>query len=355
MIETANKKIFVRRLYDLAFNEDLTWNDWFFNDVYKDDEAFLLTNNRNPVACLFLQRYFFKYMEETVSVAYISGATTHYKARGQGFMGELLKDAMKEAYGRGDLFACLVPANRRLYFYYDRFGFSTVFYNKIERYSALHTFPKHEAYTVVGPNFSDFNLLENQCVCGIIHSEEDFKNIKHDIAHDNGIIVQVNDSYGNVAAMAFATANTDEIHVKELLGINGHAQDVALDEIRKYFNRQLPILIWTTPQNADIHQLRTRGMMRIINVEKVFSILAAHIKELNQTIKVSDNIIDQNNGIFILHNGHCQRMEIGSDLDIKLDLEVNITILTKILFSDPSIGRIFGIQTERPNISLMLD
>ncbi|MCM1297913.1 MAG: hypothetical protein NC311_20445, partial [Muribaculaceae bacterium] len=110
--------------------------------------------------------------------------------------------------------------------------------------------------------------------------------------------------------------------------------------------------ILTMPDNASFSPIEPRGMAEIVNVDKVLSHYAASYPETKAVIKVTDPIIDDNNHIYFIDNGSCTRNDgfLG-----KLDLDVNIDVLTSILFSSKKVGMIFGLTTCRPFISLMLD
>lgn len=348
-----NKRTHIKSLYDSSFPQDKPWNQWFFDNVYKDDEGLILYEENKPVSCLLLQAYDFLFHGRNVRLAYISGAATHYKSRGKGYMTMLMKEALRTGYERGDALACLIPANRRLFFFYDKFQFASVVFADIERYTAIHAFPITEGYTVADPDYASFNRLERLRDATVLHSEKDFENILEDIAHDGGVAVRINDSDGQPLAMVFGTANRDEIHFKEILGIDKNAVDMAMGTIKTRLGVELPAVAWLSPTESST-QLRPRGMMRIVNVEKVLSALADSHPEINQTVKVRDRIIEPNNGIFILEKGKCRKLAADAEQP-EITLEADVDVLTKILFSGSRIGNVFGFPTSHPTMSLMLD
>lgn len=351
--EQEKKKYRIKRLFDSAFPADKEWNNWFFEKVYREDEAMYIDNDEGKIAsCLFLQHYDFAFHGQTVPLAYVAGATTDFKMRHQGFMSHLLREALQVSYDRGDTFIGLIPAERRLFFLYDKFGFATVVLADIERYTSLHSFPVSDEYVCVEPTFEAFSALERLRSATVIHSEEDFENILFDITHDGGCVVQINDSENRPMAMAFAVGGSSEIHVKELLGPDPRANNVALGEVKNRFDTELPMAVWRLPTGRQA-SLRAHGMMRIVNVRNALSALAAAHPTLRKQIKVSDPLIQENNAIFILKDGNCTE-SIKTD-GIKLDLDVTVDVLTKILFSSAAIGNIFNIPSSHPAMALMLD
>lgn len=351
-MEALKKFNLTKRLFDLAFPEDLQWNDWFFNNVLQEEDICLLMADNEPVSSLILQQYKFDYHGVPLQLGYIFGANTHYRARGNGYMSQLLEEAIRKSYDRGDSFLSLIPANRRLFFFYDKFQFATVVYDDIERYTSLHNFIQNEEFSLTDPTFEAFNLLRTNCDSKVIFSLEEFENILHDFKHDNGAVVFVKDNEGNPAGMAFATANETEIHVKEITAVNESAKETVLYNVKALFNRELPILVRRQPAGDKFYELRAKGMMRIVNVLTVLSSLAASYPEVSAVIKVSDPLISENNGIFVLKDGKCFRT---TETDVKVTLEVSVDVLTKILFSDLKIGEIFALPCSRPNLSLLTE
>lgn len=351
-MDKDKKKIQVKRLYDSTFTADKSWNDWFFERVYRDEEVMILAPGGNPVSCLFLQQYKFRFHGEETRFGYISGAATAVPARHKGYMRQLLSESLQTAHARGDVFVGLIPATRRLYFYYDKFGFATVVYDDIERYTSVHSFTRSDDYSVVAPSYRAFRALQENESSTVVHSESDFLAILEDIEHDGGVSVQINDKEGNQAAMAFATVYDREIHVKYLLGSDTAACEMALGEVKTRLGTgDKPMVVWSEPVGRE-SMLRSRGMMRVVNVEAALGTLAAANRRIEQVIRVSDRIISENNAIYILKDGKCHRVD--STLR-HLTLDVTVDVLTRILFSSSRIGDIFGLPTSRPRMSLMLD
>ena len=69
-------------------------------------------------------------------------------------------------------------------------------------------------------------------------------------------------------------------------------------------------------------------MARVLDVEKALQIYTSFCNQLKISIKIIDNQIAENNGIFCLHNGICTRKQ-----DESFDIEVDINRLTQLVFS----------------------
>ncbi len=355
MKDITEKQQSVKKIWRECFNDTPQWIDMYFSRVYNDDDAFVLTKDDKVVSSLLLLRYKMNFHGELIPVSYVSGAATRPHYRGNGNMTSLMTDAIRSAYDRGDVLMTLIPAQRRLYFYYDKFNFSTVFYIDEERYTPLHSFDSDGAYSVcdihdadVYETFSNLLMARN---CSIAHSGADFDNILEDNRLDGGKAIALrDDASGNVAAIVIGHVNDDRLVISELLAVSDDARNAAINELRKYFPH-MPITVIAPPDNRRI-PVHARGMARIVNVKKLFEVYARRYPRLKMAIRVSDPIIENNNHIYIIDNGE---VVINDGFGGRLDLDVTIDVLTSIVFSQEQIGEIFNLPTARPYISLMMD
>ena len=89
-------------------------------------------------------------------------------------------------------------------------------------------------------------------------------------------------------------------------------------------------------------------MARILDVEKTLQIYASYYDDLQISIKVNDKQIEENNGIFCLHNGHCCPKP-----DKDFDMEININLLAGLLFGYQT-NNLFSFSPLSNNISKRL-
>lgn len=343
-----------KRLFNEAFTVDKAWSDWFVQNVFDEDEALSLEIDGKTVSGLLMTPYAFAYQGAELPSAYISCVATARKERGKGLMHRLMHKAIVEGAERGYAFLTLIPSSRRLYFFYDQFGFSTVFYINEERYTSLHVF-ESEGYEAVEPSYGMFHALELGRPCAVRHSERQFVNVLKDMELSGGAVVAVSDGSGS-DAMAFAEIGS-EVKVLDLLSSDEKAAEAALAALRAKAGEK-PFIVRNMPAQVasdDTRRgasLRARGMLRVANVEMALSALASANPQIDQVIKVSDPIIGANNSIFTLHGGECRRTP---DTLRHLTLDIPVDVLSRLLFSAPSIGDIFTLPATRPFISLMLD
>ena len=351
------KQSTIRRIWRECFPEDSEeWTDMYFRRTYSDESALTLEVADETVRSLLLQPYAMTFHGHTVAAGYISGAATRRKARGHGYMHTLLNEALRRSYGRGDMLCTLIPAHAWLSDFYARFGFSTVFYRKIERYTAVHAFLLSDSFHAVettdpGDLYADFCRLSDLRDCHICHTFDQFVTIMEDNRLSDGIFRAVRHSDGTTAGMAWGVpeSDSDTIRISELLYDSLDAREAVLHEIRCALPDR-PITVWAQPPDERTGNMLGHGMARIVNVNQALSIISATHHDLSLSVRVTDPVIPQNCGTFHLHDG---MLETGSDHTPDLDLTVDV--LTSLLFSSHRIGDIMGIPSVRPAMTLMLD
>lgn len=358
-----SKRDDIIKIWQECFRDSREYVRMFFNRVYLDDEALTLSDpDGNTVSSLLLQRYAMTFHGADVPVSYVCGAATIRAARGQGYMTRLMHAAIEHSAERGDLFCSLIPARTALYFFYDRFGFSTVFYTREQRFTSLHTFPvKHSYETLTGAGTPEvweaFDRFQRSRQCYIIHSRRDFDNILADLAMDEGEFVAVTrreapDAAPVVVGMAWGARRDDILLVTDVMGIDEDARTAALRALRAAFP-DTPFLVYGRPTDAMGGRLIPRGMCRVVNAPAVLAAIASANPTWECNIRVTDQILSERNShTYRIRKGVC---EIDDAFKGRLDFDVPIDVLNEIIFSAPATGEILRFPSVRPMISLMLD
>lgn len=351
-----NKKEIIENMWAEAFADDKCWRHWFFQTVYDDDEALLSVKNGMPASSLLMQRYKFSFCGQELQCGYIAGASTSRYVRGKGNMSELMRHALADAYARGDIFSSLIPADERLFGFYERFGFAKVVYVDVERYTSLHAFDCPDNFVETEPSYETFHALETRRRSCMVHSELQWQRILADLELDGGRVFAVSDLSGEAKAMALAVESGGMVRVKFIAATDGSSQSDAalavLSFVRKHFGTK-SIEVWAEPsERLSSPNLRPRAMMRIVDAYGVLLAMAKADEKMQQVIQLHDPLIAANNGYYIIRNGECRMVDRTMR---ELTLSVDVSTLTSIIFSSPSLGEIFGLKTWRPSLDLMLD
>lgn len=345
-----------KEIFRTSFPDTDEWCDWFFGAVPCEDGIYIArTAGGKAASALLVQPYDFLYEGKTLPTAYVSCVATRPEYRSRGLASALLKDALLDVYNKGFVMAELIPAEEHLYYFYSRQGFSTVFYADEGHYTSLHTFRPGRG-KLVGPSYELFHELELEQGCGIIHSKTDYDNILADMKLDGDPVVLAATDDDGRSAMLFVVADGDEaVKVKWLLGESKYAVRTLLVELRRIVG-QKDITVISPPYSGDKGLMRPYGMARILRPGSFLSDLALSHPELRLTVRIDDDFISSNTGIYTVADGKCVFVA-GTDAshDIRADLDVTAEAFTAIVFSSHSTSEIIGLPACRPAMGLMLD
>lgn len=357
-----SKRDDIIKIYKEGFHDSEEYIKLVFDSVYKDSEAMTVTDIDGSAASgLMLRQFEMTFHGQIMPVSYIFGASTRRAQRGKGFMTMLVRDAIMASAERGDMLCTLIPANDALYFYYEMSGFSKVFYIKEQRFTSLHSFPVEKEYEVmtdwdIDRVWEAFNRFQLDRECYILHSKEDFRNILDDNRIDRGnfvVLVRHDDDLGPViASMAWAVVKNDLLVVTDLMGESVDARLAAMRQLRG-IHSDLPFLLYGRPTDKTGGRLMPRGMGRIVNVEKCLMAVANANGKIKTKIRVHDPLLSElNSHIYIIEDGICR---IDDSFPGRLDFDVSIDVLNRIVFNSAETSDVIGFPSVRPMISLMLD
>lgn len=359
LTQAANmsKKDDVRHLWRECFKDSDEYLDMYFDRIYSDTDAMTISVDGRTVSSLLSQPYKFLFYGQEMPISYLCGAVTRRNSRGKGYMTSLMNRAVRKAYDRGDMLCALIPAHDFLYFFFDRFDFSTVFLTDTQRFTAMHTFnaPSEHEYHTVDDHYSDevfqaFTRFEHQRVGGVLHSQRQFINFLDELAiRSGGTFVVIGREDEPVAAMAWAMATDDAVHVFEVLGCDADSRRAALCQLRRQFPDK-PFRYLAPADNKSSRQLHSRGMARIVNVGMTLEAIAAANPDWRCTIRVHDRMIEENNHTYVIEQG---KVEINDVNPQRLDFVVDIDVLNRIVFSSPKTGSVLNFPSLRTHISLM--
>lgn len=350
-----SKKDDIKRLWRDCFGDSPEYLDMYFNRIYRDADALTIEADGRVASSLLLQRYDLLFHGLTPSMGYIAGAVTRRSQRGRGYMTSLMLEALDISARRGDMICALIPAHDWLYFFFDRFGFSTVFLTDTQRFTSLHPFTTEGDYHPVADAYAPevyaaFHGMEMARGAGVLHSQRDFLNILDDLAlRPGGTFVAVGRDDVPVAAMAWAVDCGDMVQVNDVLGIDDDAHTAALHQIREAFPNR-PVRYLAPAADGIRRHLYSRGMGRIVNARLCLELIASTHPRLNTRVRVTDPLLAHNNIDVRLAGGNCADAtgEHGNP-----DFDVTIDVLTRIVFSSEQTGRLLNFPSARTHISLM--
>lgn len=122
-----------RALYEEIFTEDeKAFVDYYYTEKTEDNQIYVVEEDGGIQAMLHLNPYTLKVNGMEKQANYIVAVATREAYRKRGYMGSLMRQALRDMYKEGQLFTFLMPASEAIYLPYD---FRTVY--EQERRSCL--------------------------------------------------------------------------------------------------------------------------------------------------------------------------------------------------------------------------
>lgn len=341
-----------KRIFLKNFRQNDLWNTWFLNEVCHEEYIHALKIHGSVASILLAQPYTTYFYGHDLPSSYISCVATKATEQGKGYMSRLITQTIEQAYTNGEIFAMLIPETQRLYSFYERLGFAGTFYVDEQRFTSVHKFVQPREYAQLEPTYAIFSELEDRCSdsCYIKHCKASFLHIMRDLEIEGGKIVATGNENGS-KAMAFASVG-EEVTVRAMLATDTTAANAALSILRAEIG-QLPFAVWNTPRQYN-RNLHAHGMIRIVNAEKILTVVAATHPQIDMAIRIHDAAATANNAVYELRDGECHTAPYDG-YKKKLDLDVRIDVLAMVLFSAPCVASVFNLPGCRPRMYLMLD
>ncbi|MDR1259242.1 MAG: GNAT family N-acetyltransferase [Tannerellaceae bacterium] len=280
------KRSQIRRLWKTVFDDTDEFVQFYFRQVYEDDNALVIEKGGQVVSALQMLPYTMTFCGEEIPVAYISGACTLPSEQGKGLMKQLLQKAVSEMERKKTALSALIPAGKGLFEYYRAHGYTEVFEYSTETYTRNEPIASDDIFVHQNnkPDEITYAYLERQLrkrPMAIQHSYDDFILILKDLEIDNGQLFVASDSGGQPAGMAFVStqeiktnAEESSILIKEILYDTEAVKEHLLHEITIRHN--LVRAIYRTPVRQHLPTF-PYGMARVIDAERLIGLwLAAH-------------------------------------------------------------------------------
>ena len=379
----------LKSLWKSLFGDTEAFISLFFHEVVREENIRVLEEKGRILSALYMLPYPFRIWNQEVTASYISGAGTLPEAQGRGLMRRLLIDSFKEMERRQIPLSILIPAEPWLYGFYEKSGYATVFaYNQqvyppkeqrlgedalvVEKYSIsdLGDSFLQKREDLMGACFSYFDQRLRERNACILHSNTNFRTIVHDYAISDGKIwVALNNEHIPVGIIFTVPAGGSSFVAKELVADSEEVKEVLLRTALNHYHASSGIyrtvVLHASPtadfstiaaadsngtsefvSNASSEEGQTIpfGMARIIDANKVLSMWAAVNPERRMIIHLSDPLLTNNNGSYIIENGKCFKTTNNEHIHAFEVLTMDIGQLAHFL-----------IYPEQPFMSLMFD
>lgn len=158
-----------RNLWECVFADPKSFVDLYFSRVYKSEYNICCQIDHKVIAALQTLPYTMLYHGQEIRTAYISGVGTYPDCQKQDIGTNLMKQAHFNLYYKKIIFASLIPAEGWLYKWYGKCGYA----QKI-----VCTPPPAN---IIDMDFNEFDKMQKNKTCVLLHDEEGFDIIKEDI------------------------------------------------------------------------------------------------------------------------------------------------------------------------------
>ena len=348
-----------RKLYEEIFDEDSpAFVDYYFRVKAAENEIFVVENEKQEIlATLHLNPYEMMFCGEKVKTNYIVAVATRADCRHQGMMRSLLQASLQEMYRRKETFTGLMPAAEAIYrpfgfrFIYEK-NKMTVTADVLRRAETDENWQIHSDQEVSGDIFCEEakkeDLAELACFAEKQLSKLAEVYTVHDIAYFEQRMQEVECEGGSLILIrkekeicGYFLALKKDREAWEIV-VEDAVQKKAFPAVLHWFGASEEKCTFTAfPQIWEQYAQSENVpaiMGRIVHLERFVCCLKIK-KEQEWKIRLTDSLIPENNGYFIIktgiEGGSLIRVENLSEKEKKMFCSMDIGQLTEELFRLP--------------------
>lgn len=348
-----------RKLYEEIFDEDSpAFVDYYFRVKAAENEIFVVENEKQEIlATLHLNPYEMMFCGERVKTNYIVAVATRADCRHQGMMRSLLQASLQEMYRREETFTWLMPAAEAIYrpfgfrFIYEK-NKMTVTADVLRRAETDENWQIHSDQEVSGDIFCEEakkeDLAELACFAEKQLSKLAEVYTVHDIAYFEQRMQEVECEGGSLILIrkekeicGYFLALKKDREAWEIV-VEDAVQKKAFPAVLHWFGASEEKCTFTAfPQIWEQYAQSENVpaiMGRIVHLECFVCCLKIK-KEQEWKIRLTDSLIPENNGYFIIktgiEGGSLIRVENLSEKEKKMFCSMDIGQLTEELFRLP--------------------
>lgn len=348
-----------RKLYEEIFDEDSpAFVDYYFRVKAAENEIFVVENEKQEIlATLHLNPYKMMFCGEEAKTNYIVAVATRADCRHQGMMRSLLQASLQEMYRREETFTWLMPAAEAIYrpfgfrFIYEK-NKMTVTADVLRRAETDENWQIHSDQEVSGDIFCEEakkeDLAELACFAEKQLSKLAEVYTVHDIAYFEQRMQEVGCEGGSLILIrkekeicGYFLALKKDREAWEIV-VEDAVQKKAFPAVLHWFEASEEKCTFTAfPQIWEQYAQSENVpaiMGRLVHLERFVCCLKIK-KEQEWKIRLTDSLIPENNGYFIIktgiEGGSLIRVENLSEKEKKMFCSMDIGQLTEELFRLP--------------------
>ena len=348
-----------RKLYEEIFDEDSpAFVDYYFRVKAAENEIFVVENEKQEIlATLHLNPYKMMFCGEKAKTNYIVAVATRADCRHQGMMRSLLQASLQEMYRREETFTWLMPAAEAIYrpfgfrFIYEK-NKMTVTADVLQRAETDENWQIHSDQEVSGDIFCEEAKKEDLAELACFAEKQLSKLAEvypvHDIAYFEQRMQEVGCEGGSLILIrkekeicGYFLALKKDREAWEIV-VEDAVQKKAFPAVLHWFGASEEKCTFTAfPQIWEQYAQSENVpaiMGRLVHLERFVCCLKIK-KEQEWKIRLTDSLIPENNGYFIIktgiEGGSLIRVENLSEKEKKMFCSMDIGQLTEELFRLP--------------------
>jgi len=329
----------VYRLWQECFGDSKEYTDFYFQWKVKDNQILNIYKNDSLCSMLHLNPYTLTVGEQQVRTNYIVGVATKKDERRQGLMKILLEKALHQMYQENMPFTYLMPAAEAIYSPYDfRVVYEQKPWNKFMKATIQNLREQHKSLNdykdiIVKPlSIEDKDCIEELTTFCNGRLSKDYDIYVHRTPYYyERLINEMKSGFGEVLVCYkgnrilgyLSYMAEDTIYITEMI-TNPKEKDTILQVLGAYFEEDIKKEI-----HDDKEHKSTTIMVRIVDFRTFIKSISA-TEEMHIIIKVVDDIIQENNGVYQLNftKKGCRVTTTTEEPEITL----NIADVTRLFF-----------------------
>ena len=312
-----------RKLYEEIFDEDSpAFVDYYFRVKAAENEIFVVENEKQEIlATLHLNPYKMMFCGEKAKTNYIVAVATRADCRHQGMMRSLLQASLQEMYRREETFTWLMPAAEAIYrpfgfrFIYEK-NKMTVTADVLRRAETDENWQIHSDQEVSGDIFCEEAKKEDLAELACFAEKQLLKLAEvytvHDIAYFEQRMQEVGCEGGSLILIrkekeicGYFLALKKDREAWEIV-MEDAVQKKAFPAVLHWFGASVEKCTFTAfPQIWEQYAQSENVpaiMGRIVHLERFVCCLKIK-KEQEWKIRLTDSLIPENNGYFLIKTG----------------------------------------------------
>lgn len=244
-------------LWNICFNENLRFTNWFFNNIYKSKQTLVYKQNNEIISMIqMIPIKIYGY-----NITYIYGACTLPKYQNQGLMKQLLLKSFNIDNSNNVKASVLIPQNKKLFDFYKKFGYQKNFYINKKYINYNENFINKKIYFKIADinDLININILYNHYKFFTNRSFLYFKKQLDLFYYMKNNVYCLYNQNKQIISYAFVLNENNNIIIQELIG-----SEVISHYIMKNFSLK-KILVYTPINSKNNISKIANGSLKIYN------------------------------------------------------------------------------------------